>query len=224
VISNLAFILLAIRNTSLADTTAAALSGAGYETDHIWDINDLSRYDSDRTPDAIVFDATAFHQFDIRNLLRLCKASEIATLAIVCPADLGEDNTTRQTDDFISDIVHPKELVERIERLLSKDNPEDLPKYSKIQNVRIDRDRFEVTVDSRRIFLTYMEYQLINVLASIPRKVFTRKELLSSVWGYAYFGGMRTVDVHIRRLRSKLNDIDHTIIETVWNVGYRFIN
>ena len=99
-----------------------------------------------------------------------------------------------------------------------------MPGSSTKPSIHIDRDRFEVKVGNRRIMLTFMEYQLLNVLASEAGKVFTRKELLSSVWGYAYFGGTRTVDVHIRRLRSKLNDIDHSIIETVRNVGYRFVD
>ena len=87
----------------------------------------------------------------------------------------------------------------------------------------IDLDRYEVSSRGRRIVLTYKEYQLLCLLASYPGKVYTREALLREIWGYDYFGGTRTVDVHIRRLRSKIeNDIDVKYIETIWNVGYRF--
>lgn len=223
-ISTLAFILLSIRSTQISDATVAALSEAGYETDHIQNIEDLSRYTSVSIPAALVFDAAEFADTNVQALIHFCQINQIATLAIVPLADLGVDRPTRHADDFISYDAHPKELIERIERLLCRDNPAEIPRSSTKPTVRIDRDRFEVKVDNRRILLTYMEYQLLNVLSSDAKKVFTRKELLSSVWGYEYFGGTRTVDVHVRRLRSKLNDIDHSIIETVRNVGYRFID
>ena len=86
----------------------------------------------------------------------------------------------------------------------------------------IDRDRYEVLLSGRRIDLTYKEYELLKFLASSPGRVFSREALLRSVWEYDYFGGTRTVDVHVRRLRSKIDDVRHRFIETVWNVGYRF--
>ena len=86
----------------------------------------------------------------------------------------------------------------------------------------IDQTRYEVTVSGHRVLLTFKEYELLRLLAQNPGRVFSREELLSRVWGYEYFGGTRTVDVHVRRLRSKVQDANHTFIETVWNVGYRF--
>ncbi len=86
----------------------------------------------------------------------------------------------------------------------------------------IDCDRYEVSVSGGTINLTYKEFKLLEYLASNPGRVFTREALLRSVWGYDYFGGTRTVDVHVRRLRSKIDRAPHRFIETVWNVGYRF--
>ena len=86
----------------------------------------------------------------------------------------------------------------------------------------IDCDRYEVSVSGGTINLTYKEFKLLEYLASNPGRVFTREALLRSVWGYDYFGGTRTVDVHVRRLRSKIDSAPHRFIETVWNVGYRF--
>jgi DNA-binding response OmpR family regulator len=89
-------------------------------------------------------------------------------------------------------------------------------------DLTIDLDSYEVTVAGRRLDLTYKEYELLRFLAASPGRVFTRESLLRSVWEYEYFGGTRTVDVHVRRLRSKIDDVKHRFIETVWNVGYRF--
>lgn len=86
----------------------------------------------------------------------------------------------------------------------------------------IDLDRYEVRVSGRRIELTYKEYELLKVLASNPGRVFSREALLKEVWDYDYFGGTRTVDVHVRRVRAKTNDARYRFIETVRNVGYRF--
>ena len=86
----------------------------------------------------------------------------------------------------------------------------------------IDIARCEVSVGGRLVMLTFKEYQLLKFLASNRGTVFTRDALLNKVWGYDFFGGDRTVDVHIRRLRSKIEDANHAFIETVRNIGYRF--
>ncbi len=86
----------------------------------------------------------------------------------------------------------------------------------------IDCDRYEVTVSGSKVNLTYKEFKLLEYLASNPGRAFTREALLRRVWQYDYFGGTRTVDVHVRRLRSKIENAPHRFIETVWNVGYRF--
>ena len=86
----------------------------------------------------------------------------------------------------------------------------------------IDEESYEVTLDGEKVDLTFKEYELLKYLAAKPGRVFSRESLLHSVWEYDYYGGTRTVDVHVRRLRSKINDIRYNFIETVWNVGYRF--
>ena len=86
----------------------------------------------------------------------------------------------------------------------------------------IDLARCEVSVNDEPVLLTFKEYELLKFLASNKDRVFTRESLLNKVWGYDYYGGDRTVDVHIRRLRSKIEDSTHTFIETVRNVGYKF--
>jgi DNA-binding response OmpR family regulator len=86
----------------------------------------------------------------------------------------------------------------------------------------LNLETYQAYIASHPLDLTYMEYELLKFLAQHPGKVFTREILLSRVWGYEYYGGARTVDVHIRRLRAKLSDEHAGLIQTVRSVGYRF--
>ena len=86
----------------------------------------------------------------------------------------------------------------------------------------IDLAKREVTVDGKLVELTFKEYELLKFLASNRGRVYTREALLNRVWGYDYYGGDRTIDVHVRRLRSKIEDSKHSFIETVRNISYRF--
>ena len=92
-----------------------------------------------------------------------------------------------------------------------------------IRGLKIDLEKYEVYIDDHLISLTFKEYELLRFLANHPGKVYARDTLLNSVWGHDYFGGDRTVDVYIRHLRSKIEDESHSYIETVRNIGYRFI-
>ena len=117
------------------------------------------------------------------------------------------------------------ELTARIRQARQRDNleKEEVGKnILRIGDLRIDLDRYEVSNRGKRVLLTFKEYQLLCTLASSPGHVFTRDALLNQIWEYDYYGGTRTVDVHVRRLRSKIEDTGQTYIETVWNVGYRF--
>ena len=105
-----------------------------------------------------------------------------------------------------------------VERMVN--NGAHAPRRSKL-GLHIDRSSYEVFYRGRRLVLTFKEYELLCKLADHPGKVFTREALLSEVWQYDYYEGARTVDVHIRRLRSKLEDTGESLIETVRNVGYR---
>jgi DNA-binding response OmpR family regulator len=86
----------------------------------------------------------------------------------------------------------------------------------------LNLETYQAVIGGKPLDLTFMEYELLRFLAAHPGKVFTREVLLSRVWGYEYFGGARTVDVHIRRLRAKLGEEHANLIDTVRSVGYRF--
>lgn len=114
------------------------------------------------------------------------------------------------------------EALKRIELVIARANGPADRNLITHGDLVIDQDRYEVLLAGNKIDLTYKEYELLKYIAARPGRVFSREALLRAVWDYDYFGGTRTVDVHVRRLRSKINDVRYQFIETVWNVGYRF--
>ena len=125
-------------------------------------------------------------------------------------------------EDFVFLPFTDAELWARVQRALWRLGKWEGSQIIHAGDLVIDQERYEVSVGGRKVILTFKEYQLLRLLASNPGRVFTRETLLNRVWQYDYFGGTRTVDVHIRRLRSKVEDATHLFIETVRNVGYRF--
>jgi two-component system alkaline phosphatase synthesis response regulator PhoP len=124
-------------------------------------------------------------------------------------------------DDFVVKPWEANEVTVRIKRILKQKGNIDDENIIKCGDLVIDLDKYEVSLKGKPIMLTFREYQLLKFLASNKGKVFTREALLNKVWGWDYYGGDRTVDVHIRRLRSKIEDPTHTFIETVRNIGYK---
>ena len=124
-------------------------------------------------------------------------------------------------NDFILHPYDTAELKLRLKRILHNDNNTDSETF-RSGDLVIDLERCEVSLAGKVVILTFREYELLKFLANNRGRTFSRDALLDKVWGYDYFGGDRTVDVHIRRLRSKIEDTDQSYIETVRNIGYRF--
>jgi DNA-binding response OmpR family regulator len=125
-------------------------------------------------------------------------------------------------DDFCLAPFHPRELEARIKHLFWRSGRGTRPELVEYGGLMLNLETYQAAIDGRPLDLTYMEYELLKFLSSNPGKVFTRETLLSRVWGYEYYGGARTVDVHIRRLRAKLGEEHANLIQTVRSVGYRF--
>lgn len=127
-------------------------------------------------------------------------------------------------DDYVAKPFSPRELVARIKAVQRRAQSVDLGKYKKLKypGLEIDADLRLVSVNETNVELTPREFDLLYHLAQNPRRVFSREDLLAAVWGYDYFGDQRTVDVHIRRLRKKLQNLPHEYLTTVWGVGYQF--
>ena len=115
------------------------------------------------------------------------------------------------------------ELLARLRLILWKHrqiSEKDVVRHGKLV---INLEKYEVTLNGTTLTLTFKEYELLKFFATNSGKVFTRDAILNKVWGYDYYGGTRTVDVHIRRLRSKLEEAGHPYLETVRGVGYKFV-
>jgi two-component system response regulator ResD len=126
-------------------------------------------------------------------------------------------------DDYIVKPFEPKELLARVKAVLRRFNTDNISKETlKFDGLIIDIDSYTVTYNGKEIKMPPKEFELLYYLASNRNRVFTREQLLCEVWGYDYPGDSRTVDVHIKRLREKLEEGSNWQIETVWGVGYKF--
>ncbi len=157
--------------------------------------------------------------WELSRMMKLGKPSPV--IALVNREALDSPDVDLNTDDFVVQPCDVRELALRARRLLQRNNG-DASELIRCGDLVIDLARCEVTVGGRPVVLTFREYELLRFLAKNRGRVYTREALLNKVWGYDYYGGDRTVDVHMRRLRSKVEDSDHTFIETVRNIGYRF--
>ena len=124
-------------------------------------------------------------------------------------------------DDFLITPFHPRELEARLKHLLWKAGRGVRPEMIEYGPLTLNLETYQAQISGHPLDLTYMEYELLKFLASHPGKVFTREALLNRVWGYEYYGGARTVDVHVRRLRAKLGEEHAHMIQTLRSVGYK---
>lgn len=141
---------------------------------------------------------------------------------VVAPRPLAIEVTAAEFDDFILSPFDPAELAARSSRLAVSvlgTGPDEVISF---KDLALNLATYQARVGHEPVDLTYMEYELLRFFASNPGRVWSREQLLNRVWGYDYFGGARTVDVHVRRLRSKLGEERSSWITTVRSVGYRF--
>lgn len=167
----------------------------------------------------ITIDGNTDEAFRIARWLRTQDTNPQAILMLSSADALPElSDHTDLFDDFCLTPFHPAELEARLEHLLQRSDGDTVITFGPLS---LNVETYQAMVDGRSLDLTYMEYELLRFLAASPGKVFSREILLSEVWGYDYYGGARTVDVHIRRLRSKLGEEHANMISTIRSVGYR---
>ncbi len=173
-----------------------------------------------QTPDLVLIDM-AGPPASPEPLLREVKA--IAPIIAFIPQEsLPELDFIQRVDDFVIKPYEIAEVIARVKRILWRSHNIDSKEVIECGDLVIDLARYEVSLSSKLIPLTFKEYELLKFLATNKGKVLTREILLDKLWGYDYYGGDRTVDVYIRRLRAKIEDENHCFIETVRNIGYKF--
>jgi two-component system alkaline phosphatase synthesis response regulator PhoP len=195
----------AASSPEIADALEQATTKDGWAGAVVSAANDLSR--------ALVF---------CRHLRR--REDPVSPLLLVIADDQLRELQLRDDlfDDFCVLPSRPSEIAVRLEHLLRRTGRGAAPDVIEHGPLLLNLETYQAAVAGRVLDLTYMEYELLRFLAAHPGKVFTRETLLNRVWGYEYYGGARTVDVHVRRLRAKLGEEHAHLIQTVRSVGYRF--
>jgi len=203
---------------------SAGLSRMGFSCTACIYADDVIQQDARQSFHAVLIDISSisthgdsawkwFRKLKLRRLLPVIALVSSSTLHLVLEQGF---------EDFVIKPWNLDELSTRIRRAIAETTKPDRDMVIKVGDLIIDPMRCEVELAGRLLALTFKEYELLKLLATNEGKVFTRESLLNEIWGYDYYGGDRTVDVHIRRLRSKIEDSVHSFIETVRNIGYKF--
>jgi two-component system response regulator ResD len=213
---------------TILDVVGRYMERAGYETYSAADGPEALRLAAQHRPDLVVLDLM-LPGIDGIEVMRQLHEEPGSRIAVIMLTARGEESDRliglRQgADDYVVKPFSPKELVARVEAVLRRVAPPD-EEAPPIEHgpLRIEPATRSAFLDGEELALTMREFDLLKYLAQHAGRVFTRAQLLQEVWGYDFFGGTRTVDVHVRRLRAKLGDdpAQPRFIETVWGVGYR---
>ena len=179
------------------------------------------------TPDLILLDV----MMPVMNGWDTCRAiraeSQVPIIMLTAKSETDDKvmGLKAGADDYITKPFEMKEVLARIEAILRRAGAARTTKLNRLvfDRLVIDMDAFELIVNGKKVDAPPKEMELLHYLASTPNRVYTRNQLLDEVWGFDYFGDSRTVDVHIKRLREKLEGISETWnLKTVWGVGYKF--
>lgn len=224
------YILIADDNKDITDILSAYVKKEGYEPMVAKDGVETERMFEEYDPAAILLDV----MMPLKDGYEVCRSiRKNSSVPIILITARGEDYDKIMgldigADDYIVKPFSPNEVMARLRAVLRRINRSEEEKEQSnvihISNLSINLEEYTFAVDGKRIPLTKKEIETMWTLASHPNKVFTRDNLLDSLWGYDYFGDSRTVDSHIKRLRSKLDSVNHPdwSIKTIWGVGYKF--
>lgn len=213
---------VAVYPESPSGSLTGALIGAGYQPVPITDVADAGRKEPSNGWGAAVVELGDNPDLAITVARKLREEYNLAVLIVVdrtLTADLDEKGGF---DDFVLTPVDQTELRVRLSRLgVEEIEVSDNP-VLRHGDLELNTATYQAYLAGRPVDLTYMEYELLRFFVEHPNRVWSREQILSKVWGYDYFGGSRTVDVHVRRLRAKLGEERASWITTVRSVGYRF--
>ena len=221
-------VLIVDDDSNISELIALYLQKEGYQTKQVYTGKEALKVFSEYTPDIVLLDIMLpeMDGYDVCKEIRRMGKTPIIMLTAkgevfdkVLGLELG-------ADDYVVKPFDPKELVARVKAVLRRYVQQSEPVQNKnriiLDNLIIDKDNYSVTYEGNLVELPPKELEVLYFLASHPRQVFTREQLLDKIWGYDFAGDTRTVDVHIKRLRDKFEG-DHTwSIKTVWGVGYKF--
>lgn len=223
-------ILIADDNQDITDILSVYVENEGYQPVIAGDGEEALKKFDEYAPAAVLLDV----MMPKEDGYAVCrKIREKSNVPIILITARGEDferimGLDIGADDYIVKPFSPSEVMARIRAVMRRIERTDAKEEQKnsltISNLTINLDEYTLYIDGQRMSLTKKEIETMWTLASNPNKVFTRDNLLDSLWGFDYFGDSRTVDSHIKRLRAKLDKVEHPdwAIKTVWGVGYKF--
>jgi DNA-binding response OmpR family regulator len=174
--------------------------------------------------DVVLIDGTQ----DLRQATGACRAASVhdldrPVLVVMSEGGLAALKVTWGFDDWLLPHASPAEIETRLRLVVDRAATARPHRAANVGDLQVDEDSYQVRLRGQPLDLTFKEFELIKALANAPNRVFTRDLLLQEVWGYDYFGGSRTVDVHVRRLRAKLGPEYESMIVTVRGVGYKLV-
>ena len=209
---------VAVYPKDCSEPLASALAVAGIVTESIDTIESVAMETSGEWS-VLVVELGDEPMRRLRLIDGLAEATGLPILVVAEPAQFPLLEQAQGVADLVTAPPDPAELGLRVRRLLKIAGEDGLLRYDDLE---LNPLTYQATLDSAALDLTYMEYELLRYFIEHQGRVWTREQLLSKVWGYDYFGGARTVDVHVRRLRAKLGEERAAWITTVRSVGYRF--
>jgi len=214
-------LLIIARESKELTKLSSGLAENGFDCSQASYTEKVTELLSRHSPDLLLVEVDAPDSKTWEFIRKFKRDSSLPVIALVAGEIAKDANGYLEVDDFITRPYDARELTARIQRLLNKSKRAG-GELIKSENLVIDLTNCDVTVGGKAVELTFKEYELLKLLAANKGRVYTREDLLNKIWGYEYFGGDRTVDVHVRRLRSKIEGPTDTFIETVRNIGYRF--
>ena len=220
-------VLIVEDDGNIAELLHLYLEKEGFETQVAKDGGKGVEYFRSFQPDLVLLDIMLPIMDGWTVLKKIRETSKTPVIMLTAKGETEDKVTGLEggADDYIVKPFEMKEVLARIHAVLRRSGEEEEPGEKKLtfDKLVINLDSYELLVDGQRVDTPPKELELLYHLASAPNRVFTRNQLLDEVWGFDYFGDSRTVDVHIKRLREKLENVsDQWRLKTVWGVGYKF--
>ncbi len=220
-------ILIVDDDTNIADLISMYLNKEGYETREVYNGKKALDLFSTFTPNLVLLDIMLPEMDGYEVCRELRRISKVPIIMLTAKGETFDKVLGLElgADDYIVKPFEPKELLARVKAVLRRYDPKESTSASKqvvFPNISINFSTYTVIYHEKTLELPPKEFELLYFLASHPNQVFTREQLLDKIWGYEFIGDTRTVDVHIKRLREKMQYEDNWSLKTVWGVGYKF--
>ena len=220
-------ILVVDDDKHIAELISLYMMKEGYETQEIYDGKEAAAAVEDFQPDLILLDLMLPGMDGYQVCTEVRKTSRVPIIMLTAKGETFDKVLGLElgADDYMVKPFEPKELLARVKAVLRRSDTKESNAEKEIvfPNLTINLSNYELKINGNIVEVPPKELELLYFLASNPNRVFTREQLLEEVWGFDYFGDSRTVDVHIKRLREKLEGVEaNWQLKTVWGVGYKF--